>query len=62
MAREKEKLADGIDLELDRCARRARSAYESDGDQRWKETYMKIDAARGAVRRLMSEKDRAATS
>lgn len=60
--REKEREADRIDLELDRLARSARRQYEADGDRRWQETYMKIDAARGAVRQLMSEKDRAATT
>lgn len=55
MATEKEKLADEIDLELDRQARKAHRAYERDGDQRWKNAYMKIDAARGSVRLLIPE-------
>lgn len=60
-SREKEQEADRIDCELDLLARKARRLYEADGDRRWQETYMKIDTARGAVRQLMSEKDRAAT-
>lgn len=59
---DKEREADQMDWELDKLARRAHRRYEADGDQRWRETYMKIDAARGAVRQLMSEKDRAETA
>lgn len=58
---DKEQEADRIDCELDALARSASRRHETDGDQRWQEAYMKIDAARRAVRRLMSEKRRAET-
>lgn len=61
-AREKkEREANEIDCELDRLARKAHRLYEVDYDRRWQETYRKIDAARGAVRQLMSEKGRQQT-
>lgn len=61
MTTKKEQAANEIDCELDRLARKAVREYEADGDQRWRDTYMKIDAARGSVRRLMSKADLEAT-
>ena len=57
MANIKEILANEMDRKLDTIARHAHYQYEADGDQRWRDLYMKIDAARGAAQRLMSQKD-----
>jgi len=61
MATKKQVEADRVDLELDRLARRVHARFEDDRDPQWAAAYVSIQAARRAVRGLMSEKRRAET-